>query len=178
MLARLTGACAPLLKDANSPAARLTLCFMFKKNSCLQTPLKVFFYSPPGFFLQSCPALPPLCMFSWMAIIKIIILVSAIAIMSNYYNPHNHYYEHHNHHYEHHNHYYEHHNHYYEHHNHFADDRKLEGELTLAEGLLAGLSQITRRAPTTIKVHCHPNHCHHHCRQDHHSHHHQGSLSS
>ena len=102
-------------------------------------------------------------MFSWMAIIKIIILVSAIAIMSNYYNPHNHYYEHHNHH-------YEHHNHYYEHHNHFADDRKLEGELTLAEGLLAGLSQITLRAPTTIKViiipttikvHCHRNYFHH-----------------
>ena len=159
VLARLTGACAPLLKDANSPAARLRIYFMFKKNSCLQTPLKVFFYSPPGFFLQSCPALPPLCMFSWMAIIKIIILVSAITIMSNYYN----------------------------HHNHSDDDRKLEGELTLAEGLLAGLSQITRRAPTTIKViiipttikvHCHPNHCHHHCRQDHHSHHHQGSLSS
>jgi len=30
--------------------------------------------------------------------------------------------------------------------------RKLEGELTLADGLLAGLSEISRRAPTTIKV--------------------------
>merc|ERR1711990_132630 len=34
----------------------------------------------------------------------------------------------------------------------FANTVKLEGELTLAEGLLAGLSQISRRAPTTIKV--------------------------
>jgi hypothetical protein len=33
-----------------------------------------------------------------------------------------------------------------------ATSVKLEGELTLAEGLLAGLSQIRRRAPTTIKV--------------------------
>lgn len=34
----------------------------------------------------------------------------------------------------------------------FASTVKLEGELTLADGLLAGLSQIRRRAPTTIKV--------------------------
>jgi len=34
----------------------------------------------------------------------------------------------------------------------FANTVNLEGELTLADGLLAGLSQISRRAPTTIKV--------------------------
>jgi len=33
-----------------------------------------------------------------------------------------------------------------------ATSVKLEGELTLADGLLAGLSEISRRAPTTIKV--------------------------
>jgi len=35
-----------------------------------------------------------------------------------------------------------------------ATSVKLEGELTLADGLLAGLSEISRRAPTTIKVQC------------------------
>jgi len=89
-LDKLSGACAPLLKEANSPAARILAALL----SCLAT--SVYVLSGVGSFTPPAP------------------------------HPHH------------------------QHHHHIH--RKLEGELTLADGLLAGLSEISRRAPTTIKV--------------------------